>query len=46
MKKLWIICACFVSLLNGWAQSLSLKNVDIPDPVTLKLRSEGLLTSH
>lgn len=46
MKKLWIICACFVSLLNGWAQSLSLKNADIPDPVTLKLRSEGLLTSH
>ena len=45
MKKIFILCFCFVTL-TSWAQSPLLKNVEFPDASVPAPRSEGLLTSH
>lgn len=45
MKKIFILCFCFVTL-TSWAQSPLLKNVEFPDASGSALRTEGLLTSH
>lgn len=45
MKKIFILCFCFVTL-TSWAQTPLLKTVEFPDASGSALRTEGLLTSH